>query len=84
MDEDEKIISLDSWKRKREIEREWVDEDIPANDYSGIPILLASVYWRGNLEGRKEKWMELRPHIATLIIMNVVSIAVIILLSYYR
>ena len=84
MDEDKKIVSLDSWKKEKEIEREWVDEDIPANPYSGLPIMLASAYWRGNLDGRKEKWLELRWHIATLILLNVVSIVVIILLSRYR
>jgi len=83
MDE-HKIVSLDTWKKEKEIEREWVGEDIPANPYSGLPIMLASAYWRGNLDGKKEKWLELRWHIATLILLNVVSIAAIILLSHYR
>jgi len=77
MDEDKKIVSLDSWKKEREIEREWVDEDIPTNTIRDLPIMLASAYWRGNLEGRKEKWLELRIHIFTLILSNFVSLFVL-------
>jgi len=77
MDEDKKIVSLDSWKREKDIEREWVDENIPANPIRDLPIMLASAYWRGNLEGRKEKWLEIRIHIFTLILSNFVSLFVL-------
>lgn len=73
MDEN-KIVSIDEYKKERELEREWVDEDIPANPMRDLPIMLASAYWRGNLDGKKEKWMELRLHIFTLILSNFVSV----------
>ena len=77
MDKEEKIISLETWKKEREIEQEWIDGDIPANQLHHLPLMLASAYWRGLLDGKKEKWNELRWHIATLFLSNFVSIAVI-------
>jgi hypothetical protein len=76
MDED-KVISIEEYKRERELEREWVDEDIPANPIRDLPIMLASAYWRGNLDGKREKWMEIRIHIFTLIISNFLSLFIL-------
>lgn len=73
MDED-KVISIDKYKKERELEREWVEEDIPANPIRDLPIMLASAYWRGNLDGKREKWMEIRLHIFTLILSNFLSL----------
>lgn len=73
MDED-KVISIDKYKKECELEREWVEEDIPANPIRDLPIMLASAYWRGNLDGKREKWMEIRLHIFTLILSNFVSL----------
>ena len=73
MDED-KVISIDKYKKERELEREWIDEDIPTNPMRDLPIMLASAYWRGNLYGKREKWMEIRLHIFTLILSNFLSL----------
>ena len=73
MDED-KVISIEEYKKERELEREWIDEDIPANPIRDLPIMLASAYWRGNLDGKREKWMEIRLHIFTLILSNFLSL----------
>lgn len=73
MDED-KVISIEEYKKERELEREWVEEDIPANPIRDLPIMLASAYWRGNLDGKREKWMEIRLHIFTLILSNFLSL----------
>ena len=73
MDEN-KIVSMEDYKKERELEREWIDEDIPANPIRDLPIMLASAYWRGNLDGKREKWMELRIHIFTLILSNFLSL----------
>lgn len=73
MDEN-KIVSMEDYKKERELEREWIDEDIPANPIRDLPIMLASAYWRGNLDGKREKWMEIRIHIFTLILSNFLSL----------
>ena len=73
MDEN-KIVSMEEYKKERELEREWIDENIPANPIRDLPIMLASAYWRGNLDGKKEKWMEIRIHIFTLILSNFLSL----------
>lgn len=73
MDEN-KIVSMEEYKKERELEREWIDEDIPANPIRDLPIMLASAYWRGNLDGKREKWMEIRIHIFTLILSNFLSL----------
>jgi hypothetical protein len=73
MDEN-KIVSMEEYKKERELEREWIDEDIPANPIRDLPIMLASAYWRGNLDGKREKWMEIRIHIFTLIFSNLLSL----------
>lgn len=77
MDKEENIVSLDSWRKSKEIEQEWMDEDIPANHLHHLPIMLASAYWRGHLDGKRQKWNELRWHVATLMLSNFLSIAVI-------
>lgn len=77
MDKEDKIVSLDTWKKKKEIEQEWLEEDIPANHLYYLPIMLASAYWRGHLDGRRQKWNELRWHMFTLFLSNFISIAVI-------
>lgn len=76
MDEN-KIVSIEEYKKERELEREWIEEDIPANPIRDLPIMLASAYWRGSLDGKREKWMELRLHIFTLILSNFVSLFVL-------
>ena len=76
MDEN-KIVSMEEYKKERELEREWIDEDIPANTIRDLPIMLASAYWRGNLDGKREKWMEIRIHIFTLILSNFLSLFIL-------
>lgn len=76
MDEN-KIVSMEEYKKERELEREWIDEDIPANPIRDLPIMLASAYWRGNLDGKREKWMEIRIHIFTLILSNFLSLFIL-------
>lgn len=78
MDESDNIVSLDIWKRERELEKEWeesVQEDL--SEYSGLPVMLASAYARGVFDGKRHKWMEIRLYIFTLILSNFISIAVI-------
>jgi hypothetical protein len=72
--DDEKVISMHTWKKERELEKDWLQDPIPAKPLNTLPLMLASAYWRGNLDGRMEKWRELRWHIVTLIFSNFVSI----------
>ncbi len=78
MDESDNIVSLDIWKKERELEKGW-DEDLQEDqsEYSGLPVMLASAYARGVFDGKRHKWMEIRLHILTLIVSNFLSIAVI-------
>ena len=75
MDEEEKIVSLQDWKRNRDEENS--EEEFDKDQLHNLPIIIASAYWHGILVGKREKWMELRWHMASLLFSNLVSIAVI-------
>jgi undecaprenyl pyrophosphate phosphatase UppP len=83
MDEGDNIISMHEWKREKDLEKEFLsDED--ASEFSHLPIMLASAYARGIHDGKIQKWMEIRLHILSLILSNLVAIAVIFWLLSQR
>lgn len=83
MDEGDNIISMDEWKREKDLEKEFMSSE-DASEFSHLPIMLASAYARGVLDGKMQKWMEIRLHILSLILSNLVAIAVIFWLLSQR
>jgi len=86
MDEQEnKIVSLDKWKssvakKSSDIgakEEEEFFEEKGETSYTGIGALLLSAYMRGNLDGKMQKWYEIRPYILTLILSNFLSVILV-------
>lgn len=78
MDEEENVVWMDVWKQKKKSEEEvseWYEDE---EKHAGLPIFLAAAYSRGILDGKIQKWMELRIHILSLIASNLIAFAVII------
>jgi hypothetical protein len=85
MDEQEnKIISLDKWRAAVAedpttigAKEEEFFESKPEGSYTGIGALLAAAYMRGLLDGKAQKWIEIRIHVFALIISNFISVMVV-------
>jgi len=89
MDEEKNnVIPLDRWRKAPAPKEEDIgaleEDDIGAQEFFRSAPIIAAAYMRGNLEGRMQKWLELRPFILTLILSNLLSIALIWWLSEIR
>lgn len=75
------LIYLDKWKKEVKVGIPALEEEEDSFEPGSIPaffgVSIAAAYTRGILDGKREKWMELRWSILILVATNFLTLATV-------